>query len=211
MSFDRTIYFDAVRGSLFSGVMNQDQVDGQNAILSVWEKYVGEKGDIRWLAYMLATTFHETSREMMPIEEYGEGEGQPYGEKDPETGQRYYGRGFVQLTWRDNYARADRELGLEDEASCEWQADNALVPWIAARVMYQGMAEGWFRGDRLTDFFNDIDDDPFGAREIINGDKTVIPSWSNGVSIGDLVEGYHDKFLAALTASVEKDEGTDGT
>jgi hypothetical protein len=207
MPFDRKIFFDNVRDSLFSGVMNQDQVDGQNAILSVWEKYVGDKGDKRWLAYMLATTYHETSQEMQPIEENGLGEGYEYGKQDPETGQTYYGRGFVQLTWRDNYARADRELGLADEASCEWNADNALVPWIAARIMYQGMAEGWFRSDKLADYFNDVDDDPFGARDIINGDQDIVPSWSEGQSIGDLVEGYHDKFLTALKNAYE-DEGT---
>ena len=36
---------------------------------------------------------------------------------DPQTGQTYYGRGFVQLTWRDNYARADAEIPLIDEDS----------------------------------------------------------------------------------------------
>jgi hypothetical protein len=199
--FDRKSYFDSVRPSLFAGTMNQEQVDGQDTILSVWEKYVGDRGDLRWLAYMLGTAYHETSQEMQPIEEYGKGEGQLYGVEDPETGQCYFGRGYVQLTWRDNYARADEELNLEDDLSCEQQADNALVPWIAARVMYQGMHEGWFRGDKLEDYFNDVEDDPYGAREIINGDKHIVPSWSNGVSIGNLIAGYHGKFLAALKTS----------
>jgi len=36
--------------------------------------------------------------EMQPIEEYGKGKGMKYGSPDPETGQTYYGRGFVQTT-----------------------------------------------------------------------------------------------------------------
>ena len=52
--------------------------------------------DTRWLAYMLATTFHETAYQMWPIEEYGKGSGRYYGTPDPETGETDYGRGFVQ-------------------------------------------------------------------------------------------------------------------
>jgi hypothetical protein len=203
MPFDRTIYFDSVRQSLFAGHMGEDQVFGQDTILSAWEKYA-EGEDVRWLAYMLATTYHETAQEMLPIEEYGKGAGQPYGEIDPETGQTYYGRGFVQLTWRDNYARADVELGLADDQSCEWDAKNALVPWTAARVMFKGMAEGWFRGDALGDWFNPQVDDAYNAREIINGDKSIVPSWSNGVSIGKLIQGYHQNFLTALEKAKTK-------
>jgi hypothetical protein len=198
--FNRQTYFDSVRNSLFSGHMAQSQVDGQDTILSVWEKYI-DTGDRRWLAYMLATTYHETAQEMQPIEEYNKGQGQPYGEKDPDTGQTYYGRGYVQLTWRDNYARADTELNLSGDASCEEQADNALNPWTAARVMYKGMVEGWFRGDTLGDYFSASKDDPYGAREIINGDKDIVPSWSNGESIGQLIAEYHAHFLEALNLS----------
>jgi hypothetical protein len=205
MPFDHKVYFDDVRHSLFSGSLSQEQVDGQEAILSAWEHYVDTQ-DIRWLAYILATTYHETSQEMMPIEEYGKGAGQPYGVKDAETGQTYYGRGYVQLTWRDNYARADKELALEEGNSCEWYAINALGPDTSARITYLGMKEGWFRSDSqgeqtLERYFNDKIEDPYGAREIVNGDKTTVPSWSNGVSIGNLIAGYYQRFLTALRAS----------
>jgi hypothetical protein len=202
MPFDHKAYFDSVRQSLFHGTMNQDQVTGQDAILTGWETRVDDK-DLRWLAYMLATTYHETSQEMMPIEEYGKGAGQPYGEIDPETGQAYYGRGFIQLSWRENYAKADRELGLSGGNSCEWYAVNALTPSVAARVMYAGMTEGWFRSDAqgpqtLERYFNSAIEDPYGAREIINGDKKTIPDWSNGVSIGNLISDYYRKFVEAV-------------
>ena len=208
--FDRKIFFDAVRGSLFHGAMTQRQVDGMNAILSAWEENP-RSSNLRWLAYPLATTAHETGFAMWPIEEYGRGEGMSYGKQDPETGQTYYGRGFVQLTWRENYARADKELGYgtteTDWDSLEWNAGNALKLDIAAEVMFQGMDEGWFRGDEygrqnLERYFNEDTDDSYKAREIINGDKSKVPSWSNGVSIGNLIKQYHVAFLAALEAAL---------
>jgi hypothetical protein len=205
-TIDRELFFEAVRAKPFNGKLNQAQVDGQEAILGAWEADYSF-WDLRWLAYALATTFHETSKEMLPIEEYGKGSGMSYGKPDPETGQTYYGRGYVQLTWRDNYAKADREIGLEGDNSCEWHAENALDPEYAAEIMFTGMRDGWFRTakdgskETLQKYFNDTRDDPFTAREIINGDKNTVPSWSNGVSIGNLIRGYHNSFLAALLAA----------
>ena len=49
--------------------------------------------DLRWLAYAFATTFHETSKEMQPISEYGKGSGAAYGRPDPTTGL-LLGRGY---------------------------------------------------------------------------------------------------------------------
>src|SRR5215204_1323352 len=203
--FDRKIFFDAVRGSLFHGAMTQRQVDGMEAIIKAWEDRP-RSSDLRWLSYPLATTAHETGFAMWPIEEYGKGAGMSYGETDPQTGETYYGRGFVQLTWRDNYARADQELGYVGEASLEWFAENALLLPVAAEVMFQGMDEGWFRSDsngvhNLDRYFNESTDDAYKAREIINGDKHIVPSWSGGISIGNLIKGYHTHFLAALEAA----------
>jgi hypothetical protein len=153
---------------------------------------------------MLATTYHETAQEMWPIEEYGKGKGQPYGAIDPKTGKAYYGRGDVQLTWPENYIKATEKLGLKGDSDLYWHPEQALDPQIAADVMFIGMREGWFRKSSngqpqtLHRYFNEDVDDPFGAREIINGDKNTVPSWSNGVSIGHLIKGYHLKFWEAL-------------
>ena len=217
VEFDRKVYFDSVRGPLFGGKLSQRQVNGQEAILGEWElpQVPPKMTDIRWLAYMLATTLHETASEMWPIEEYGKGKGMAYGKPDPTTGETYYGRGYVQLTWRDNYKRATDELGLTGEADLEWNPDMALDPQIAADVMFQGMRVGWFRGDSkgrhtLQRYFNDTINDAYNAREIINGDKTKVPSWSGGVSIGNLIKGYHGRFLSALNASYIEPEPDPG-
>jgi len=206
MTFDRDIYFDEVRQKPFGGKLSQEQVDGQNFILAAWE-FNPPTDDLRHLAYCLATTMHETASTMLPIEEYGKGKGQPYGQKDNTTGQTYYGRGFVQLTWRDNYRKATEQLDLDGANDLEWHAERALDPSIAANVMFIGMTEGWFRGDKagkqtLIRYFDEDIDDAYGAREIINGDKHIVPNWSGGVSIGKIIAGYHADFLSALQASV---------
>jgi hypothetical protein len=164
------------------------------------------------LAYELATTIHETASTMWPIEEYGKGKGMPYGVPDPVTGETYYGRGFVQLTWKDNYKFMTPIVDpLFPSIPVDFvkSAAQALVPELAAAVMFEGMERGSFRKDNkgphtLIRYFDDDTDDAYGAREIINGDKTKVPSWSNNVSIGNLIAGYHNKFLHALTTSAEK-------
>ena len=57
---DRKAFFDSIRASLFNGVLSQRQVDGMNYLLDVWERVFNHE-DIRWLAYALATVFHETA------------------------------------------------------------------------------------------------------------------------------------------------------
>jgi predicted chitinase len=206
--FDRKVFFDSVRGSLFDGALSQQQVDGQNAILADWEgTYASQYQDLRWLSYPLATTKHETANTMWPIEEYNKGAGMEYGKKDPKTGKVYFGRGDVQLTWAENYQKATARLGLSGDDDLYWHPERALDPFLAGHIMFRGMIEGWFRSDSggkqtLSRYFNDTTDDAYMAREIINGDRKTIPNWSNGVSIGNLIKGYHEKFLTALEASL---------
>lgn len=182
--FDREIYFDRVRKDLFGGALTQQQVDGQTVILAVWE-YGTSFTDIRWLAYMLATTFHETAYRMWPITEYGSKsylEGKSY--------WPYIGRGYVQLTWDYNYEKASKELGLIDDRYLIDFPDLALDSLIAARVLFKGMDQGWFTGKKLSGYFNETKNDPVNARQIINGNDD-----------DDLIAGYHEDFLGALKAA----------
>ena len=95
MAIDRDVYFDEVRNTLFAGALTQQQVDGQSVILAVWDYQGGgtPMTDLRWLAYMLATVYHECATRMWPTTEYGS--------QDYLQGKDYWpyvGRGFVQLT-----------------------------------------------------------------------------------------------------------------
>jgi hypothetical protein len=181
---DRDLFFDAVREELFGGALQQIQVDGMSVILGVWAYQVGgtPMSDERWLAYMLATTFHETATRMWPIQEYGDEsylQGKPY--------WPYVGRGFVQLTWEENYRHASMALALADERDMVANPNMALDSLLATRVLFRGMAEGWFTQRKLGDYFNDTVDDPLNARQIINGNDD-----------DELIRSYHDTFLAAI-------------
>jgi hypothetical protein len=198
--FARDVYFDSVRQSLFSGALTQQQVDGQNAILTQWED--DDNLDLRWLSYSLATVFHECAKKMWPIEEIGKGKGRKYGIPDPETGQTYYGRGFVQLTWKENYQKATVNLGLSGDRDLVRHPEKALDLVIASKIMFRGMAEGWFTGKKLGQYFSKTTDDPFNARAIINADKNTVPKGAKH-SIGEMIVSYHDKFLSALKDSVQ--------
>ncbi len=180
---DREEFFRKARAHPFAGTMTQGQVDGCNAILDEWEKRM-PGADERWLAYMLATAKWETAHTMKPIEEYGHGAGHPYGEPDPVTGQTYYGRGYVQLTWKTNYQKMQDMLGepLVTEPSL------ALDPAVAADVMFKGMEHGSFTGVGLSRYFSDAADDPVNARRIINGTDHAAD-----------IANIHNAFLLALT------------
>lgn len=167
MAFDRKTFFAEIR-RLF-GPLKQGQVNGFEAILTEWEKR--GLSDVRHLAYMLATAWHETARTMQPIREYGRGRGMKYG-KPGKHGQVAYGRGYVQITWDYNYERADKELGLNGALTKDYEL--ALRPDIAAAIMFEGMAEGWFTGKKLSDYIRGKLCDYRNARRIINGtDKAV--------------------------------------
>ena len=159
-------FFAALRVDLFGGAIEQTQVDGINSILQAWP----EGTDPRFVAYGLATAYHETVRTMEPIAEWGRGQGKAYGIRCGPYQRCTYGRGLVQLTWLANYERAEKAIPGSDLARTP---DNALAPTIAAEILVRGMSEGWFTGRKLADYFG-RETDWIGARRIINGlDRAV--------------------------------------
>ena len=189
MPIDRKAFFDSIRESLFYGVLSQRQVDGMNAVLDCWEQHFADS-DIRYLAYAMATAHHETAFVWDAIEEYGKGSGKPYGEPAGPYGECYYGRGFVQLTWLENYQKGEKVLEENYGLECPMvqYPHRMLEIEPAALVLFDGIIGGWFTGVGLPTFFNASTDDPYNAR------KTV-----NGLDRADLIEGYHRSFLEALT------------
>lgn len=201
---DRSIFFDRVRSSLFLGKLTQPQVDGLNVIL---DAIAGQP--VPYQAYELATTFHETGkvidgklvRTMEPVKEGG---GTAYytklydvtgqnptrarsmGNTSPGDGAKYCGRGYVQLTWKSNYDRAGKAIGVDLVNN----PDLAMIPANAARIMVDGMTEGWFTGKKLSDYLSGGKKDYVNARRIINGTDKA-----------DLIAGYAQKFEAALIAA----------
>jgi putative chitinase len=158
---NREKFYLKVRSTFFSGKLSQSQVDGMDHILNEWERR--QLTDLRWLAYMLATVYHETAKTMQPVEEYGKGKGRKYGRPEA-NGKIYYGRGFVQITWGYNY----KKFGIYS------RPEMALDCTKATEILFDGMLKGMFTGKKLADYFNE-DEKWINARRIINSlDKAEV-------------------------------------
>jgi hypothetical protein len=184
----RKWFFDVVRKSLFGGALTQHQVDGLNALL---ERADAEDLDYRQVAYVLATTFHETAQTMQPIAEYGKGKGQAYGQPAGPYNQCYYGRGFVQLTWYDNYQTMQRACGADPAWAGKniiERADDALDCAVATDIIFYGMLKGSFTGKKLADYITASATDWYSARKIVNG-----------LDQASKIEDYAYEFHSALT------------
>jgi putative chitinase len=205
---DHAKFFAAVRSSLFGGRLSTNQVNGMSAILDAWE---AKPFDARWLAYMLATTYHETDNTMCAISENlnysAAGLLATFPKYFTATQAAAYARQPQRIA---NRAYASR-MGNGSEASGDgWRyrgrglvqitgrdnyvkygiaddPDNALDPAKAVEILFDGMTSGRFTGKKLSDFFSAAVTDWTGARKIINGTDRAID-----------IAGYAKKFAAAI-------------
>ena len=180
---NRKFFFDHIRTYLYGGKLSQGQVAGMTAILDAYEKDYWNLSGAE-LAYILATVYHETDRKMQPIKEYRAAAGtSARRNQDRYWLSGYYGRGFVQLTWRDNYEKMSRLVG-EDLVKTP---DLALRLDISTKILFEGMIRGSFTGKKLSDYFSDGKTDWRNARRMINGlDKA------------DLIASFARQFYAAI-------------
>lgn len=130
--------------------------------------------DVRHRAYMLATVKHECAGRWLPIEEYKKGGKREYARPVSVTDdagnvftQSYYGRGYVQLTWQDNYRKLGHELGMGDRLMLDPKL--ALDPETSYRILSHGMRTGSFTSKKLSDFIEGSRCDYANARRIVNG------------------------------------------
>lgn len=159
------------------GKLSQEQVDGFNFLV---ESMNSSKFTYPQAAYGLATAWIETANTMQPIEEYGSdkylskydtgtlakrlGNTQAI-DKD---GQKYKGRGYVQITGTDNYRNVGKLIGVDLLNNPELALDHD----IAAKILTGGMLNGWFTGvgflkKRPVSKYNK--EQYVAARNIING------------------------------------------
>lgn len=160
-------FFDEIK-PLF-GRFTQAQVDGINILLETCKDFELTTSEA---AYVLATAYHETWKTMQPIEEVGKGKKYDYGlrlkmSRKPYTDSThiFYGRGFVQVTWYENY----KKLTKANNKGWDFFTNPELLlePAPSAWAMVYGMKHGLFTGKKLSTFIQK--NDFINARRVVNG------------------------------------------
>lgn len=180
-------HFFATAKPLF-GRYNQTQVEGIDRILDAFDanqfKFDEE-------AYIMATAYWESAHTMQPVREtlantddqaiarldsaWAKGQLKwvktPYWRKDAE-GKAWFGRGLVQITFKYNYERLSKYVGVDLVANPSLALDDE----IAIKIMVEGMKLGLFTGKSLASYFDGKDESDaedyreyLAARRIING------------------------------------------
>lgn len=114
----------------------------------------------------------------------------------PVNGKSYYGRGFVQITHKRNYARVGEKLGWGNELV--ENPDLALSREKAIPILIEGAVQGMFSKDKktgewrkLSTYLNEQKTDWVGARGII----------SPGSKRAHIPAEHAQHFYACLTSS----------
>jgi putative chitinase len=199
---DERNFYDAIRKSkLFGTSFESSEFQGVAEIIKDCAK---AQWPLAYTAYALATAYHETAHTMQPIKEYGgrayymrlydvSGQNPARARKMGNTsigdGAMYCGRGYVQLTWKSNYARAARELGV----NLVEDPDLAMNPDIASDIMILGMSQGWFTGKKLSNY---LPSRGIASVSAYRSARYII----NGQDDAKLIAEYAKKFETALVA-----------
>lgn len=203
------IFWGVLRENLFSGKLTQGVVDTVNTIVDTYYAEIGPDMKAEHLAYILATAYHESyhkklNPQWMPVREgfaktnegaiasvtklYDQGRISHNYALPHTNGHSYYGRGYVQITWPENYRRLGRHLGIPLYEN----PDLALERETAAKLLVIGMVEGLYTGRKLSDYGTiNGSFDAYNARRIINRlDKA------------EQIERYYEIFNLAIAGSV---------
>lgn len=138
------------------------------------------------IAYVLATVQHEANNTFKPVKEaYWLSEAWrlkhlPY--------SPWYGRGYVQLTWRQNYVKFAQITG----EPLDRYPDLALRPNIACFILVFGFKHGSFTRRKLEDFVA-----PLKRLDFYNARRCV-----NGTDKADKIAGYARTWLDKLLRGV---------
>ena len=176
-----------------------------------------DNGDGTWTATVHTTgeVITADSFEQLEIDYWDAAYGHMLGNEAGTTdGRDFRGRGYVQLTGRNNYAAMTTTLQAQgfqytlDDVTYGGEGNQAIdllthpdhvnrVPELAARIMVTGMTEGSFTGVGVGDYISGDQTDFFNARSVVNGDKNRV---QDGAKIGDTIAAMATRYLGALGA-----------
>jgi hypothetical protein len=154
------LYLDAIKKRF--GAPTQRQAETIAQIVTSF--MLNGDRDFKKLAYILATAYHESK--LRPIVEIRDRPGTDlYKLQERYWSSGYYGRGYVQLTWKDNYDRLGKRIGVDLLNN----PDLALDPRYAADILVIGMMEGLFapKAGPLNNYINNVAD-YYNARQVVN-------------------------------------------
>lgn len=192
-------FFDACRSGVMGPTLDNDEVSGADAILTALDGLPKA-----WVAYALATAWHETAHTMQPIKERGGNRyftrlydvrgrrprtARRYGNTTPGDGPKYCGRGYVQLTWKSNYIKAGNKIGVDlvNNPDLAMDRDNA------ANILRHGMRQGWFTGKSFQSYLPAMGS---ASKQQFTKARRII----NGTDKASLIAGYASEFQDALIA-----------
>jgi hypothetical protein len=201
---DFKTFFNTIRNKF---ALTEENVRGFEFIIGEAQKWEVE---LQELAYILATVWLETAHQMQPIKEYGSDSrffrlydkhgdrpavAKALGNTQDGDGVKFCGRGYVQMTGRSNYRKAEELTGIDLTVHPEKALDQTLSAWI----MFHGMKHGWFTGKDLGNYIDNIDETEAEdrkeyeqARRVINGQDqaAVIANYAVWLEIGLRQAGY---------------------
>ena len=207
---DRASFYASLRNrsnTLFGTRLTAGQVDGMEGVLNAFASY-GD-GSRKTLAYALATVYGEVGRGMQPVREgFAKTDASArravealarkrgpnsavarYVQPQPPHGHVYYGRGYVQLTWKHNYAASSADAGVDLVAN----PDAVLDPEIGARILIKGLIDGRWNGagKGIAHYLP-----PNGKDDLRNARRTV-----NVTDKWEKFAGFYQQFLTAIDAA----------
>lgn len=202
MKISKKVFYKEYRKHF--GVLRSSQVVGLEAILEAATSY---NTTVNQTAYILATVKHETANTFLPIKERGNrdyfnrmydpvlgmnknrrNKAKRNGNTSQGDGAKYKGRGFVQITWKNNYRRFQQLLGVDLVSD----PDLALDIEIAIAILFIGMLTGVFTGKSVIRYINSD-----GKRDYYNARRVV-----NGMDKAKMISAYARKFQKCLDTAI---------
>jgi len=204
--------------------LEQSLVNSIDLFLNMMQERIEYFSTAQW-AYVLATVYHETAATMAPVREaYRQSEewrrlNLPY--------WPHYGRGYVQITHKDNYERMAAVVKRDLKIVIQHR-DDFMLPKVAFFVLIYGFKYGSYTGKAISDYIpdNTLKSERYhyesiaqgiaptetllykyyqDARRCINGvNKEDAKKGIKTADRADLIAGYALRFLEILNKSIIK-------